>query len=52
MPKETRADRRHLLAHDLGLFAIEAATAILCRPMRHGPALVAHPLEPDALWLR
>ena len=46
-----RADRRHLLAHDLGLLAIEAAAAIFLRPMRHGPALVAHPLEPDALRL-
>ena len=44
-----RADRRHLLAHDLRLLRIETATAIFLRPMRHGPALVAHPLEPDAL---
>src|ERR1700681_1529446 len=33
------ADRRHLLAHDLGLLAIEASAAIFLRPMRHGPAL-------------
>ena len=46
-----RADRRHFLAHDLGLFAIEAAAAIFRRPMRHGPTLVAHPFEPDALRL-
>src|SRR5207237_4189710 len=35
----------------LGLLAVEAATAIFLGPMRHGPALVAHPLEPDALRL-
>ena len=47
-----RADAGHFLAHDLGLLGIEAATAIFLRPMRHRPALVAHPLEPDALRLR
>src|SRR5690349_22921304 len=47
----TRADRRHLLAHDLGLLAVEAATAIFLGPVRHSPALVAHALEPDALRL-
>src|SRR6266852_1382731 len=46
-----RADCRHLLAHDFGLFRIEASAAIFLRPMWHGPALVAHPLEPDALRL-
>src|SRR3984893_18310506 len=46
-----RAYRRHLLANDLGLSRIEAAAAIFLRPMRYGPALVAHPLEPDALRL-
>ena len=47
-----RADRRHLLAHDLGFLAVETAAAIFLRPVRHGPALVAHALEPDALRLR
>src|SRR5260370_13655959 len=47
-----RADFRHLLAHDFRLFRIEASAAIFLRPMRDGPALVAHPLEPDALRLR
>jgi len=37
--RRPRADRRHLLADDLGLFAIEAAAAIFLRPVRHGPAL-------------
>src|SRR5229473_1883198 len=46
-----RADCRHLLAHDFGLFRIEASAAIFLWPMRHGPALVAHPLEPDTLRL-
>src|SRR5262249_44218384 len=41
-----------LLAQHLVLGAIEAATAILLRPVRHGPALVAHALEPDALRFR
>src|SRR6185437_6077261 len=45
------ADRRHLLAYDLGLLAIEAAAAIFPGPVRHGPALVAHALKPDALRL-
>src|ERR1700675_5047043 len=45
------ADCRHLLAHDFGLFRIEAPAAICLRPMRYGPSLVAHPLEPDALRL-
>src|SRR5229473_8009381 len=46
-----RAERRHLLADDFCLFRIEASAAIFLRPMWHGPALVAHPLEPDALRL-
>src|SRR6202042_2730820 len=43
--------RRHLLPHDLGLLGIEAAAAIFPGPVRHGPALVPHPLEPDPLRL-
>src|SRR5713101_7235308 len=46
-----RADFRHLLAHDFGLFRIEASADIFLRPMWHSPALAAHPLEPDALRL-
>ena len=46
-----RAHRRHLLAQHLVLGAIEPPAAIFLRPVRHGPALVAHPLEPDALRL-
>src|SRR6185437_14692990 len=45
------ADRRHFLPQDLGLFRIEAAATIFAGPVRHGPALVAHPLEPDPLRL-
>ena len=45
------ADRRHFLAQHLVLGAIEPSAAIFLRPVRHGPALVAHPLEPDALRL-
>src|SRR5258705_691567 len=47
-----RAERHHLLAHDFCLFRIEAGAAIFLRPVRHGPALVAHPLEPHLLRLR
>jgi hypothetical protein len=46
-----RSERGHLLAHDLCLFGIETATAIFPGPVRYRPALVAHPLEPDALRL-
>jgi len=46
-----RAERGHLLAHDLCLFGIETAAAIFPGPVRYRPALVAHPLEPDALRL-
>src|SRR5262249_32709912 len=31
------------------LLAVKPAAAIFSGPMRHGPALVAHALEPDAL---
>ncbi len=49
--RRTGTHRRHLRAQDLVLGGIESATAIFPRPIRHGPALVAHPLEPDALRL-
>ena len=50
--RRARADFCHLLAQHLVLGAIEAATAIFPGPVRHGPALVAHALEPDALRIR
>ena len=46
-----RAHRRHLLAQHLVLGGIQPSAAIFPWPIRHGPALVAHPLEPDALRL-
>ena len=46
-----RAECCHLLAHDFCLFRFEASAAIFLGPMRDGPALVAHPIEPDALRL-
>src|SRR5260370_24768 len=45
------ADCRHLLAHDFCLLRIEARATVFFRPVRHGPALVAHPFKPDALRL-
>src|SRR4029453_18602537 len=33
------------------LGGIQPSAAIFLGPVRHGPALVAHPLEPDALRL-
>ena len=47
--RRPRAHRRHFLAQHLGFGAVEAAAAVLLRPVRHGPALVAHPLEPHLL---
>src|SRR6185369_9669466 len=51
LQRHAALEGRHFLAQDRGLGVIQAAAAVRARPHRHGPAALAHALEPLALRL-